>query len=1572
MHFLRSPRESALVTLLVLSAGALVLTFARAQTTPLSITSGPSHTVVSTSSVQVTWQTNQASTSAALYKPQSAGTFVESTVRCGGVAESDTNHCILLSGLVAGPYDYKVVSVLTGTTTTSVESSVYTFTAGNVAPPAPSSPSGPSTGTVGTSISFTAILYDASSAGVPQNLQMKAVFDWGDSTTYGESSLIYPSTSGTGSPPVSHSYTTSGTYYVRAKAVTSSSIESGWSGSWPIIVAGSGGGSLTSPTLSVTLSGTSATLAWTDPTGNAETGFKIFRRYPGNSWFDTPITTQPPNIIGYTDTGLAAGSTYEYKVQVYTSTASQDSNTVSVSVSGGGGTCSGLTLTLNKTSYAPGEMVNYTAACPSGSSTSTVYFSLLKPDSTTQDYGPFSGTGTSAGFAAPTTSGAYTYRICTTTSCTSILASAAFTVASNTTGVPAAPTNLRLDPAPSSNAIYLKWNDNATNEDKFNLEREVAGTGSWTVSYLLTGANITTYTDTAVTAGTYYSYRVQACLSGTGCSEYSYLTSVSTGSSSGSGGTGGTSNPPRVAATYPGYGANGVAASAAAITATFDQAMLGSSFSAASVTLQRMSGTSPTSAEKGSVVAQVSGGVTYNSTAQQVSFVPAAALMPGTVYQLTIVAGASGVLSAGNIQLDGNNDGTAGDSYTTVFKTAAATQASGTRTVYGRVVSTAGTSLSGVNVYASAPQINFGLSAVSGVSGLFTLVLPQGLFSVSAGTASSSQLSLEVAGDSLFVGGATTALALPNTSSPFNITVVQSERTISGTVSDGTALVSGASVWAWRTDGPGGATSTTDGSGAYLLHVSSGIWRIGANLSSIGPLPEVTRTVGTANLTNVNFAPATSTTYLVTGRVYQDANNNNAYDDAEGVVGAIVRLEGTTTTGAVFGNDVATDSSGNYSLRVPSGTYRLAGWAPGFGQLPGGESFTVNANVTKNVRVTASRSITVNIVSGGAALSVDRAYVDFLSSTGAGNHLLIEAASTGTLQLAAGTYTVRAGIEGINSSSITFSSSGVSGNVLTVGGTSAVVTMTVPSRRLLPVTVTDNQGVLVERAWVELVSQTTGARSGGLTDSLGKVTLEAGDGAYQIAAIKPGLLSAPLSLLVNSTTAGTTIIMRRAAVPVSGRITTPSGAAVRAFIRAERIDEVGIIGKQTELDGSYELPLVPGRWRLYGVADGFAETALSEVLEITASAVTGKNITLVTPVTVAAPRVEPVVPASGGIVQHEASGVTITIPAQALGSSNASSQVQVRETNSVIKTSTTAPVAGRGVDVTATDESGKSITELTKAITIELAYDPALVSAADANKLALAYWDEASGSWVSVGGVVDTASHKVRASVDHLTVFTIVLPFIATPASASAPAAPADERAAQLTAIAAEAVSVNTASAEALAGAVGAGRDAALEKSYDATIVARVVVAGTPAATRAKVLNFVTYGTVTSKKLGAGERAGVVNSYRTAFGRLPASESDWQDVLKIANGRFPSTLSAVREGSVLSTFERIYGRAANRAQANDDAAITVMAYGLRSAARNLKNETAALITFRAIFGTTPSTAADWDAVRAIAYSGAKK
>ena len=134
---------------------------------------------------------------------------------------------------------------------------------------------------------------------------------------------------------------------------------------------------------------------------------------------------------------------------------------------------------------------------------------------------------------------------------------------------------------------------------------------------------------------------------------------------------------------------------------------------------------------------------------------------------------------------------------------------------------------------------------------------------------------------------------------------------------------------------------------------------------------------------------------------------------------------------------------------------------------------------------------------------------------------------------------------------------------------------------------------------------------------------------------------------------------------------------------------------------------------------------------------------------------------------------------------------------------------------------------------------------------------------------------------------------------------------------------------------------------------------------------FIHEGSETTIILGAGERTGVLNSYLSVFGKLPRSEGEWQDIIKIANGRWPKERRANAENKAKTNyFTNVYKRDPDMNNPHDNAAVTVITYGLRPAARNLDSERAAIRIFRAIFRYAPESAIDWDIVRAVAYSGA--
>jgi len=82
-----------------------------------------------------------------------------------------------------------------------------------------------------------------------------------------------------------------------------------------------------------------------------------------------------------------------------------------------------------------------------------------------------------------------------------------------------APTGL-MATAVSNTAVSLQWVDNAANEDGFKIERKLGAAGTF-AQIGTVGPGVTSYSDTGLTANSYYYYRVRAHNAANGDSDYS-------------------------------------------------------------------------------------------------------------------------------------------------------------------------------------------------------------------------------------------------------------------------------------------------------------------------------------------------------------------------------------------------------------------------------------------------------------------------------------------------------------------------------------------------------------------------------------------------------------------------------------------------------------------------------------------------------------------------------------------------------------------------------------------------------------------------------------------------------------------------------------------------------------------------------------------------------------------------------------------------------------------------------------------------------------------------------------------
>ena len=91
--------------------------------------------------------------------------------------------------------------------------------------------------------------------------------------------------------------------------------------------------------------------------------------------------------------------------------------------------------------------------------------------------------------------------------------------------VPTAPSQFSLYSAPTPRTVSLRWINSANKKDKNNIERKISTSDSYSVLQQV-GPFTNSYIDYAIYPGVSYDYRIQSCLSGVGCSDYTYLTNV--------------------------------------------------------------------------------------------------------------------------------------------------------------------------------------------------------------------------------------------------------------------------------------------------------------------------------------------------------------------------------------------------------------------------------------------------------------------------------------------------------------------------------------------------------------------------------------------------------------------------------------------------------------------------------------------------------------------------------------------------------------------------------------------------------------------------------------------------------------------------------------------------------------------------------------------------------------------------------------------------------------------------------------------------------------------------------------
>ncbi|MCU0600442.1 MAG: fibronectin type III domain-containing protein [Desulfobacterales bacterium] len=247
-------------------------------------------------------------------------------------------------------------------------------------------------------------------------------------------------------------------------------------------------------------------IGWKDNSTN-ETGFKIERKSGGcdsaNAWED--VAEKPVNSTSHTVSGLNPNTTYAFKVKAFDdSSQSENSN---------------CTTAKTGPAESPPSPTNFKAA-----SASSTKINLSWNDNSTNESGfkIYRKTGTEAwGLLTTTGPNVKAFSDSTASNNSSTIPYQYYILAFNNSGnspstytavVPYQPVFLTATQGATSGSINLKWTDKSTNETGFEIYRKTgpcSSTSAWTKIATL-GVNKTSWTNTGLTAGNSYSYRVRA------------------------------------------------------------------------------------------------------------------------------------------------------------------------------------------------------------------------------------------------------------------------------------------------------------------------------------------------------------------------------------------------------------------------------------------------------------------------------------------------------------------------------------------------------------------------------------------------------------------------------------------------------------------------------------------------------------------------------------------------------------------------------------------------------------------------------------------------------------------------------------------------------------------------------------------------------------------------------------------------------------------------------------------------------------------------------------------------------
>ncbi|KKU45030.1 MAG: Glycoside hydrolase family 48, partial [Microgenomates group bacterium GW2011_GWA2_46_7] len=253
---------------------------------------------------------------------------------------------------------------------------------------------------------------------------------------------------------------------------------------------------------------------------------------------------------------------------------------------------------------------------------------------------------------------------------------------------------------------------------------------------------------------------------------------------------------------------------------------------------------------------------------------------------------------------------------------------------------------------------------------------------------------------------------------------------------------------------------------------------------------------------------------------------------------------------------------------------------------------------------------------------------------------------------------------------------------------------------------------------------------------------------------------------------------------IAGTITSNGTTPItNAWVWAEKVTSAtdftpngGWSGDPTDPAGNYSLAVSNGYWLIHANAPGYKESkyvvaGTPTTVRVNSDSPADKNITLIvnSGFTAKAPQSQSITPANATTFNDTVNGVSMEIPANALGS-DSSSNTSLTVSEVVAPDSTVAaPLEGLGKEISAVKKvsatESQSITTLDSgSATITITYDDAdIPEGISEDQLTLSYYDSSAGQWVEILAVQDTTLNTLTGTTTHFSTFAPTYPTGSTP-----------------------------------------------------------------------------------------------------------------------------------------------------------------------------------------------------------------